>query len=223
MLHMAAYSASLAAGPNLDTTAAADGVFQVRNNHLIFTDPMNVLAAVPIGALITRARFNNAQLTQVGIPHLWPLLVSATVPNLPFPVDYTDEPLELPQNEEIIIETSNSAVGPTQTSVGLLLADPDHTMNLPNYERQLTVRGTAAPAAGSETTWGPEATVIFERDLLNGVYAVIGASVVASAALFFRMRFPDQRPKNGKQFRPGGMVQESAALLPWPKIGRAHV
>lgn len=212
--HCGAYSASLAAGPNLDTTAVLDEVITRRNNHFIFTNPMNLLAALPIGALMTRARFGNAALSQLSINHLWPIEVSATIPDLPQLVDFRDFPLELPQNEELTIELSNSGAGPTQSSVVMFLGDPAWTRNFPPHLDRVNPRATVVITAGSETTWTALAEPVFERDLLNGVYAVVGASLVGADALAFRLRFPDQPDVGGKQFRPGALVQNAANLQP---------
>lgn len=214
--HTLAYSASLAAGPNLDTAAVADEVVGVRNSHFILTNPMNMIAALPVGALLTRARFGNAALSQLGINHLWPLEVSATIPDLPQLIDYRDEPFALPQNEEITIESSNSAAGPTQSSAIMWWAAPEWNRNFPAYLDRLMVRATATVVAGTETTWTALANITFERDLLNGVYAVVGCWVVAANALAFRLRFPAQPSVGGKQFRPGGLVQDAANLQPHP-------
>lgn len=213
--HLAAYSASLAAGPNLDTAAVADDILGIRNNHLILTKPTNLIATYQIGALMTRARFGNAALTQKGSNHLWPIDVSATVPRLPAVNDLRDNPIVLPMNEEITIESSNSGAGPTQTSVLMWLARPNWTQNYPPFYDRLTSRATVTLAAGSETTWNALATLAMERDLLNGVYSVIGASLVGANALAFRMRFPDQPFPDGKQFRPGALVQDTTTTSPW--------
>lgn len=215
-LHTVAWSASLGAGPNLDTAFSNDDVLGNRNNHLIVTDPYRVICAAPIGALITRMRFGNAALQRYSFVHLWPLIVSAAPTTNPVLNDMRDTPLVLPQNEEITVESSNSAVGPTATNlIGWLAAD-GWTQNLPGYITKLTVRATVTVGAGSATTWGPLGNIAFERDLLNGVYAVTGCTVVAATGIAFRIRFPDQRNVYGKQHRPGFLIQPSATLQPSP-------
>jgi hypothetical protein len=213
-MHLSAYSASLAAGPNLDTAVVADEVIGTRNNHLIFTDQYRLLAAQPIGALLNRARFGNASLQKYSFNHLHPLTVSATQPTNPQFMDCRESPIELPQNEELTVELGNSGAGPTQSSVLLALAADGWSMNLPRGAAELVTRATAVVAAGSETTWGPLANLVFERDLINGVYSVVGCSVVAANALAFRLRFPDMRSVNGKQHRPGWLVQDTNTTYP---------
>lgn len=218
--HFAAYSESIDNTANSDMNAALDEVLTRRNSHLIFTEAYNLLAVQAIGAVLSRARFANAQLTQKTTNHIWPVEVSATQADDPAVMDLRDYPMELPQNEELTIEVTNTAAGPTATSAGLWLASPQWSMNWPSYSERLVTRATAVVTAGTETTWTALAELVFERDLLNGVYAVVGANVVAADALFFRLRFPDQPNVNGRQHRPGGLVQNAANLAPWgPQFG----
>ena len=225
--HVAAYTEAAVNGTNVDIDSVADEVLTRRNSHLIFTEPYNLLAAFANGATLSRARFNNAGLTQIGIPHIWPLEVSATIPDLPQIVDMRDEPLQLPNNEELLVEGTTTGAG--TVNVILFMGTPEWTPNLPSYIRRLKVRATAVVAAGSETTWTAPVELVFERDLLNGVYAVIGCQVVAANAEAFRLRFPDQPSVRGRQHRPGGLVQDTAALAPnkallegWGEWGRFH-
>lgn len=214
--HVAAYNESVAAVTNDDITAVADEVLTRRNNHLIFTDPFNLLAVYGLGSLLSRLRFGNAGLTQLGNNHIWPLEVSATVPDLPQAYDLRDAPMRLPMNEDLIIEGTTTAAGPSDVNVVLLLGKPEFNMNFPPHLARLMTRATAVVTAGAESAWTALAELTFERDLLNGVYAVIGASCVAANAVAFRFRFPDQPAVGGKQLRPGGLVQDAANLQPNP-------
>jgi hypothetical protein len=215
-MHLAAYSESIAQLTNTDINAAADDVLTRRNSHLIFTEQYNLLAAWAFGTSLARARFGNAALTQLGNNHIWPIDVTATVPDDPAIMDLRDAPLVLPQNEELTLEVTNTAAGPAEHGAILWLGLPEWNMNYPPFIDRLRTRATAVVVAGTETTWTALAELTFERDLLNGVYAVVGANVVAANALAFRLRFPDQPNARGKQHRPGGLVQDTAALAPWP-------
>lgn len=214
--HLAAYGESIANLTNTDINAAADEVLTRRNNHLIFTEDYNLLAAWAYGTSLSAARFGNAALTQKSTNHIWPIDVSATVPDDPAVFDLRDAPMSLPQNEELTLEVTSTAVGPAPHGAILWLGLPEWNQNYPSAESRFTTRATATIVAASEVTWSDLAELTFERDLLNGVYAVIGAHVVAANALAFRFRFPDQPAIRGKQHRPGGLVQDTAALAPWP-------
>lgn len=211
--HLAAYATTTAgAETNTDLPAPADGVFQRQNNHIIFTDPTVLIGAMHVGATVARARFANASLITHGIPHIWPVNVSATIPDRPWVSDFRDAPWELPQDEEITIEHTNGAAD--QVTTLLYLADQRIRYSLPAHLRALTVRATVVIAAGAENTWGTPVAVVFERALIQGTYAVVGCRVVAANAIAFRVRFPSQGEVNGKQYRPGGPVQNTATTLP---------
>ena len=68
----------------------------------------------------------------------------------------------------------------------------------------------------TELTPSDYARMLHDRLGRNGVYAVVGCWVVAANALAFRLRFPAQPGVGGKQFRPGGLVQDAANLQPHP-------
>jgi hypothetical protein len=214
--HTVAYTESLGAVTNSDVDAVVDTVLTSRNSHLITTTPYNLLAVCPFGSTLSRLRFGNAGLTQLGSNHIWPQNVSATIPDRPAVMDLRDYPMEIPQNEELTIEATTSAAGPAQTGAVLWLGTPEWNMNVPPARDRFIARATATIVAASETTWSTLANITMERDLLNGVYSVIGAWCTAANALAFRLHFPSQRQVRGKHHRPGGLVQDTLALTPWP-------
>lgn len=218
--HTAVYSESLAQVTNSDVNAAADEVITRRNSHLIFTEPFNLGAVYGASSTLTRARFGNAALQQKGIPNLWPLGRSDTIESRPVLMDLMNRPMELPQNEELTIEATTDAAGPVIANFVLHLLKPSFTFNFPSFRERLLVRATSAVTAGSASAWTALADLTFERDLLNGVYAVVGAAVVAANAIAFRFRFPDVLPADGKQLRPGGLVTNAVGDYPWgPQFG----
>lgn len=216
-VHLVAYSESLGSVTDSDVNAAADGVLTSRNSHLIFTGEYDLIAAYGSSTTLTRARLGNAALNQVGNPHLWPLDRSATIADLPAIMDIRDTPLRLPQNEELTILATTDAAGPAVADFVLWLAAPGWSNNLPAHRDRLITRATVVAPAGAESAWNVPAEIVLERDLLNGVYSVVGASVVAANAIAFRMRFPDQPVIQGRQHRPGSLVQNALGNEP-PKI-----
>lgn len=207
--HLSVYSASFGSVTDSDTTAALDEIITRRNNHLIFTEAYDLLAAYGTGTTLTRARFGNASLNQVGNPHIWPLERSATITDNPALMDLRETPLALPQNEELTILSTTDAVGPARAEIPIWLGAAGFSRNLPAYRDRLRTRATAVVAAGAEGGWSSLAELVFERDLINGVYSVIGATVVAANAVAFRLQFPDQKPVNGRQHRPGSLVMNA--------------
>ncbi len=204
--HLAMYSASLGSVTDSDVTAALDTVLTRRNGHLILTEDFDLVAAYGTGTTLARARFGSAALSQIGNNHLWPLERSATITDIPAIIDYRDSPLRLPQNEEITILATTDAVGPARVEFALWLAAQGWSRTYPPHLARLKTRATVTITAGAEGAWTALAEPTFERDLLNGVYAVVNAELVAPNAVAFRLRFPDQPNVNGKQLRPGKLV-----------------
>lgn len=207
--HLSVYSASLGLVTDSDVTAALDEILTRRNSHLIFTEPYELLAAYGTGTTLTRARFGNASLNQIGNPHIWPLERLATIGDNPVFMDFRNQPLVLPQNEELTILATTDAAGPARVEIPLWIGASQWNRNIPGYRDRLRTRATAVVAAGAEGAWTALSELVFERDLINGVYSVIGANVVAANAVAFRLQFPDQRPVNGRQHRPGSLVQNA--------------
>lgn len=213
--HVAAYSESLGSVTNSDVNAASDDVLQRRNSHLIFSEPFNLIAAYGSSTTLTVARFGNVALTQIGTNHIWPLDRTDTIQRYPAVMDLRHMPMQMPQNEELTIEATTDAVGPVIANFLLWLAKPQWSKNLPQGMRVLTTRATCVIAAGAASSWTALSALVMERDLLNGVYAVVGANVVAANAVAFRLFFPNQPLVGGRQLRPGGLVMNTVGLAPW--------
>lgn len=214
--HLTAWNANLSLANNQTTALVDDTVLQRRNSNLILSEPYNLLAAYAIGVDMTRARFNNVALTTRGVPHLWPITRSATVVSRPRITDLRDMPLKLPVNEEIIMEVSQDgpAMGTSQSSVVAWVGKPDFKRNIPRGH-MFRVRATVVITAGAENAFTALATPVMERDLFGGVYSVVGAHLVAANGIAFRMFFPRQPCIEGRQHRPGGLVQNAIGDHPW--------
>lgn len=214
MFHLSSYAESLGSVTNSDVDAVADGVLQTRNSHLLFSEPFNLIMAYANGSTLDRMRFGNISLALKGQNHIWPVEQQDTNQRYPAVMDLRDYPMELPVNEEITIEATTNAVGPIVTRAHLWLAKPEWSRTLPPGLMILNTRATAVVAAATETTWTALAALAFERDLANGVYAVVGANVVAANAVGFRLFFPSSQPVEGRQLRPGGLVQNAIGTAP---------
>jgi hypothetical protein len=214
--HTAAYVESLTTPTNADTDAVSDDVIQRRNNHLIFSEPFNLIASASFGVNITRQRFGNIALSFRGQNHLYPLNNAATFPSPPRVFDRRDDPLRMPLNEELTIETTGTDVGAQSMGAVLFFSKPNWSMQLPRGLERLTTRATATTTGGTATSWGNLTTLTFERELYNGVYAVVGAHAQIAAGIAFRLFFPSQPLAEGRQLRPGGLITAAITDFPWP-------
>lgn len=213
--HFCAYNESVGLITDTDINAAEDEIIQVRNSHLIFSEPYRLLGITAIGSLLSRLRFANMGFIYRGIQHIWPLNVSAAIPTLPVVQKWMPRGIPIPMNEEITLQGTTTAIGPSDVSAGLWIAKDGWQPVEPTGEDIGWIRATVVIAAGAEAAWTTPVAIALERDLFNGVYAVVGAQVVAANALFFRMQFRTNTPEDGRTHRPGGFVQDTANLNPW--------
>jgi hypothetical protein len=214
--HFSMYAESIANLTNTDITLGTpEDVLQARNSHLIFSERFNLIAANVHGLTLTAMRFGNVSLQTYGIPHLWPINTTDLPPDRPAMIDYRDYPMPVPMNEELTLEATTTGVGPQVVKIGLWLAKPDWNRNLPQGIRPLQVRATATIGAASTTTWSALAPLVMERDLGGGVYACVGAHCFLATGSAFRIFFPNQPLAEGRQLRPGGLIQNAAGTTPW--------
>lgn len=212
--HLAAYSESIDALTDTDLAAPVDGILQLRNSHLIMSEPYNLIAAYAVGADFTRANFTDPKLTTHGLPNIWPIDVSATVTANPPIMDVRDFPIPMPIDEELTINVTSPTAGANQINILLWLASPNWSRVVPRGSPRFMARATATTTGGGAGLWSDAVALTMQRDLLGGVYAVIGAWAFLANALAFRFQFPRQRLYGGRQLRPGGIAQNAIGNAP---------
>lgn len=209
MFHLFAYGKNLGLVTNSPLDAVPDDVLSINNNNLVLTNRFRLGAVFGYGANLSRLRFGNVGLTQLGQSHIWPLNASATVPNTPNIDDRLNDQLILPMDEEITIEATTTSATAANHHALLWLFPSNYSFNIPGgidrFKTYATVTITASPAL----RWSPLSNITFERDLYNGAYAVVGCAVFSPNAQAFRLRFVDSGEYGGRQLRPGGLCQQS--------------
>lgn len=214
MFHLAAYSEEAAiAAVNQDIAAAIDGEFTVRNEHLIFTEPINLIGIKAMGVGMSNPRFNVPTLNAIARPMIFPFDVSATVPSPQTLIDLRDYPMPMPMNEDIAIESSNTDAAAQQASFFLGLSPPGWNRNLPRGLARLTVRATAA-VTDVAFAWSTEGNLTFIENLKGGWYSVVGCYVIEPDLQAFRIVFPNGNIYNQRRMRPGGIGIEALGDLP---------
>lgn len=212
--HFAAYTESVGSVTDSDINAVTDDVLQVRNSHLIISQEYDLIARHCMGSTLDRLRFGNVALTYRGQPHFFPVSQSATVISRPEVEDLRSSRIKMPLNEEITLLGTTNAIGPADVVGHLWLAKPEWQPQEPNGEELGWVRATVVITAGAEAAWSNLAAIAMERDLFNGVYAVVGAQVVAANATAFRMDFRTHKCVGGRKHRPGGLVMNALGDIP---------
>lgn len=218
-LHIVGAQRAAAGGGETDVamTFAADDILQRRNSNLILSERCQCIGAFGLGATLSRLRFANQSLNVFGRSHVWPIEVSATIPELPSIADYRRFPLDLPLNEEITLNVTTTGAGVSDAV--LFLAFPGWNRTIPRTGPRFITRATVVIVAGAAGAWTALAQPTFEADLVGGAYALLGAWMVAANAIAFRIFFPRAPLTNGRQLRPGGLVQNTAAVSPSPWNG----
>ena len=222
-------AAATAGATNADLSMVADPDFtNVQSGHLVLTEPYKLLGVFPVGVSVIRGRFQ--------IP-TWNAVGEMTIFNANRGLQptsngqwdlYLARPATLPTLEQIQIQLSNNLGASTeQENVGVLLATPDWTQNLPQPG------GVLGPALGvfcvrasftvtpTINAWSGGQNLTFSQSLRSGTYAVVGAICQGTNSAFFRLIFPKYALQRGRKLRPGWPVQTAVGdvvqsqLQPW--------
>lgn len=220
---------------NVDLTAAAEGDWGQRNGHYVFTDPLNLLAAIPIGASITKGRFQTPSWNSIGQFDIFNVNRSLNPPaNTQFD-PYIHYPIKIPQLEEFQVQLSNNLGAATEIeNCGLIVGTPDwnqqqQASNLVPPMLLVDATFTVTPILNA---WSGPQALTFTQALRTGVYAVAGAQLQGGNAAFFRLIFPRAPLYNGRKLRPGFAVQNAVGNVPsdiirplflgWGEWGQFH-
>jgi hypothetical protein len=198
---------------NVDEILVPDGVFTGRNNHLIVTDQFQLIGACHMAASALRARFNTPTMNYLARQQIWPVMRSATPTSPPRLMDLRNNPIALPQNEEISIEESNNLGAATEeTTTFLFIAPPEWNRNKVRGMAQITIRATAALARVA-AGWATGGVLTFTENLRGGWYAITAAYCQTTLCRAFRLNFPRAPIMHGRQLRPGHLVNNAIGDL----------
>src|SRR5262245_35173909 len=214
---MLAYQGALGAGAADEALSrVVDGEFTSRGTtDFIFTEPYQMVLAYYQAVTATRARLNMPTINGIGRHQLWPVEVSATIPDRPGHQDFRDYPVPLAEHEQLIVEGSNGAAGADQANCFLWVAPPSWSRNLPRGIRRLTVRATAA-ATGVANAWSGDAALTFADNIKGGWYSCVGMQIFDAGVLGARLNFRNGNVVNGRKLLPGTLGTEATANTPAP-------
>lgn len=206
MLHTLAYSKSTDATADVDITPVQDDIISIVNSHFFPQKDYQLLAAAAIATTILRAKIVTPTLRQISPPFIRPVTHS----NLPITLmglaDYRHDPLTLKGLEEIQVQATQSAAGPTQTNIVLFINDTP--MAPPPQGNIITMRGTATNIL-TANVWTSLA-MTWADFLPAGNYACIGLQVQSATGIAARMIF------EGQVNRPGCIAQTNVWDNPHP-------
>jgi hypothetical protein len=182
-------------------TATADPILpQDQNGRFIPVDNQTIFAAAVFGTAVLNARINTPKLRQVVLPEIYPVNLSATVPNVPG-VQYADD--RGPQilfNDPLEVDVSNGGTSATD-NFAVLFGRP--TMTPAPMGPVYTLQGTAAAQTLVKGSWTNSA-ITFNQSLPYGRYSVIGGEVQCVNGGAWRLYFPAMA-----QYRPGWLCDNA--------------
>lgn len=188
MYHTSSYFLSLANVANTGLNAITDDILFIQNNHLVPQKDMFLALAIAHAVTLTRARINNPSLRQVAPSQIRPITASLLPGDKPNVAYYLDSPLKMRGLEEIVIEATDSAVGPNNAYCHLFLLDGP-IEPVPQGDI-ITIRatGTTTVVAQAWTT----CQLTFDDSLPVGRYVCVGMTFQGATAVAGRAIFDNQ-------------------------------
>jgi hypothetical protein len=213
MLHLAAYFEAIGQTVNTDIDALRDDVLTIQNTHFVLNEPSELVAAYASSATLNRVRLDSPTLRYVANPYVLPITAALLPPDNPAVADYRDNPIRLPQAEELAVQAT-SDLGAGNENLHILLWLRDRFDPAPPGQIVTTrVTSTTAAVANTWTTL----TTTWETSFPAGRYAVVGMEGISTNGIAYRMIFPGQLKRPGslsktvvgrrshEMFRVGGL------------------
>lgn len=203
MFHLAAFFKTEAGAATLDNLPAASDQsipLDINGNLLVQQDGWKVLAALAIGSALGQARLRSPLLQSIFLPDIYPVIVSATVPDNAKLSDFAGQGPPIRKNDPLNVQAT--ATGATDLFAllwcgdGYTNAPPGPMMRFPMTSSVTLVKGAWVNAALTST-----------QQLPSGTYAVVGAQIIGTAVLAGRLVFPGQNT-----FRPGTLGQPTLGM-----------
>lgn len=215
MYGLAAYYASAnnqAAGVVADTNAVVDNVFSIRNNHYIFTEQYEIVAATALGATLTAAQIDTPSIDAFNPFQVYPLNAAAlTVAANPNVMDLRASPVPMPMNEELKMQIAGGAAG-AEADFGLIwlraagIGASDYPMIQATRERPRFLAIFTVTQVITIGVWSAFGAMSFTSPLRGGAYQVNGLWLVCNKAAAYRINFLKYPSYNGRKLYPGNLV-----------------
>ena len=191
---------------NQDLNAITDDVLRIANGHFVLDQDRDLLFGAFVGNDALRARLVYPKARHLTLPFLRPVVDDEVRSNPMAIADYRDNPLRIPNREELAVEGTHDDAGAV-ISVAVLGLAKGPLGPAPHGERYtMRVTSTTASVALTWTTL----TLVVPDTLPNGTYAVVGMHGIGVEAVAYRFIFEDQID------RPGSVACEDVNQAPWP-------
>lgn len=192
------------AGVEAEIAAVTDNQMTIQNNHIIPQRDTNILAAVAMGATITRARFQTPKLLIPTTHNVTPLSGALNAGSIQRVCDLSNFPLALKGLEELQVFITHTAAVAEQNAASIYL-DQGQQVAPPGDMR--TIRGTSVGPAVANA-WTNVGTITWQNTLPTGLYAIVGGFFQSTTNLASRLILENQF------WRPGAPGMTALTDLP---------
>lgn len=206
-VHLLAYNVTTVANVLTNMNGLVDQVItraQTSNAYLL-PAKMQLLAAVGMGATITRLQLLSPTLRQVNTPNIRPLIPDLQPLSNSRVMWYRDRPLMLPALEEIQPVVLDTAI---EVATALFWV-ADSILPIPSGPI-MKIRGTSTTAAVANT-W-TLLTYTLDVALPAGMYALVGSECISTTGIAHRWQIP------GQLLRPGSMSHQAITDIQDPNL-----
>lgn len=205
------YYASLNTATLTQLPAVPDTNFSIRNNNFIFTEPYELVAATACGATFAANQLFDATLNAINIPQVWPINGTVAIPSNPQLMDLRRGPVQIPMNEEIQWQASNSAGG-AEPDLGIIWVRPSNNGGMQYPVVPGTLQNPRVMAVFTVTlvltvgVWSPFVTLTFTNPLKGGAYQVNGLELICANGVAYKMNFVKSPLYQGRKMYPGNLT-----------------
>lgn len=199
--------------------AIADQNFFTRNSKWFFTDDYWIYGIGVFSADVTQAQLYVATWNAISTPQIYPVNLATNAPTNPQLMDLRSFPVKIPKNEEIDIQATNGNAMAADAFTVMWIGPRPTLPSLPpigNMQSQfgrVKIKFTVTGAL-TKGSWSSDLAPTVSGLLKGGVYCVVGAYIVCTAATAYRVNFYNAPMNGGTKLCPGGLVEDTYGFVP---------
>jgi hypothetical protein len=215
--HLMAYGVTAGVNDaNVDMTAVNDVIFTARNNHFIFSEPYELIAAMHMGASVLRVRTNWPSLNNYGRHQLWPVNRAAVPPSYPRIDDYRARRSSSRRTRKW--RSRRAATWERRPNWRLFLSGSASrgATTTSRKGRRASPSGQPLPWRRTAFSWSGGGVITLSDNLVGGWYALCGAYCFDVNLRMFRFIFPQYQSGQRRNYRPGSTPPTRSATWKRP-------
>jgi hypothetical protein len=208
MHHTLAFEGAVGQTADTDIAAVFDGIIPVdASNHFLPQTSLSLIYAFASALHLSRGKFSSPVFRQIANPAIRPINVALLPVDLIPIADYLANPVQLPPQAPLqYLATSTLACG---TEVTYCVLGVLQQYLQPAVGNIITLRATGTTTAVAKS-W-TYCALTFDQTIIQGTYQVIGAEVISTTGVAFRLTIDNQ------YYRPGGIAGATDAIRTPPQ------